>query len=234
MLSQDILVPDGTCVVVPAFHEERVIADTVRGLRRTGATIVVVDDGSSDDTAPRARDAGARVVRHPVNLGQGAALQTGIAWSLRRPETRFVVTFDADGQHDPADLPRLLEPLVDGRCDVALGTRFHEGSVVRDMPRSRRLLLRAAVAFTRRASGLPLTDTHNGLRAFSRAAAARIELRQNRMAHASELLAQVAAARLRWCEVPVTLRYTDYTLAKGQRALGSLHILADLVEARLR
>lgn len=234
VVEEALRVPPGTCVVVPAWREASVIGETVRGLLRTGATVVVVDDGSPDETGEAARRAGATVVRHPVNLGQGAALQTGITWAVRRSETRFVVTFDADGQHDPADLPALLAPLGDGRCDVTLGTRFHDRSVVRDMPRSRRLLLRLAVAFTRRSSGLSLTDTHNGLRAFTRDAARRIELTQNRMAHASELLAQIGRLGLRWREVPVTVRYTPYTLAKGQRAFGSLDILADLVGGRLR
>jgi glycosyltransferase involved in cell wall biosynthesis len=198
-------------------------------MRRT-YRVVVVDDGSSDATGQIALSAGATVITHPVNLGQGAALQTGIKFALQQGAA-FVVTFDADGQHRPSDIARLIEALTDYDAAYALGSRFLGSS--RGMPLGRRLLLQVAIWLTRVMTGLRLTDTHNGLRAMTRDGASRIFLRQNRMAHASELLEQIAASGLRHVEVPVTIDYTRYSLAKGQRLSDSLAILFDLSAQKL-
>ena len=215
-------------VVMPAFNEARGIADVVRHVLERFPRVVVVDDGSRDATADEARAAGAQVVRHPVNLGQGAALQTGMRWALASG-ARWIVTFDSDGQHDADDAVRMVALARD--LDVVFGSRFL-GST-EGMPASRRLLLRAALVFQRLSTGMRLSDVHNGLRVLSREAASRIELRQNRMAHASEFVSQVAALGLRFDEAPVTIRYSEYSLAKGQSSLGAIHILFDLLLARL-
>jgi len=217
-------------VVIAAFNEARVIARVIADVSRHGYRIVVVDDGSRDLTAERAGEAGATVVRHPVNLGQGAALQTGIEYALRQG-AEHVVTFDADGQHRAEDIAGLLDALAKHRADFALGSRFLGASI--DLPPSRRLLLKAATMFTRLITGLRLTDTHNGLRAMTRRGATAISLRQNRMAHASELLDQIAQTGLRYVEVPVTIEYSAYSLAKGQKLSDSLTILVDLSAQRL-
>ena len=221
---------DRVWFVIPAYNEARVIRDTIREVQRFGPNIVVVDDGSSDDTAQVARAEQALVARHPINLGQGAALATGLAVATRLG-ARYVVTFDADGQHDIEDVPPMLHRLIEAGADVALGSRFL-GSAP-DMPRARRLLLRAAVWYTRATSGIRLTDAHNGLRIFTRHAATRLRIRQNRMAHASELIGQIASLQLRYIEVPVNVRYTRYSLAKGQRALDSVTILKDIIAEKL-
>src|SRR6202035_3272915 len=127
----------------------------------------------------------------------------------------YIVTFDADGQHRAGDIDALIAALQTHDADFALGSRFRGGSVA--MPLSRRLLLRAATWFTRATTGLQVTDTHNGLRAMTRRGASAIRLRQNRMAHASEFLSQIGASGLRYVERPVTIEYTAYSLAKGQR-----------------
>ena len=184
---------DGVWIVVPAFNEAQAIASVLADLRRTGYQIVVVDDGSADATAELAMQAGATVVRHPVNLGQGAALQTGIRFSLLQG-ANFIVTFDADGQHRVDEIATLLSALVLHRADFALGSRFLGQAA--NMPTSRHLLLQAAISFTRATTGLAITDAHNGLRAMTRRGAQTINLRQNRMAHASEILDQIAASRL--------------------------------------
>ena len=192
--------------------------------------VVVVDDGSIDATASIAGSAGAIVVPHPINLGQGAALQTGIEFALRRGAD-CIVTFDADGQHRAGDVAALIEALMKNDADFALGSRFLGASVA--MPFSRRLLLKTAAWFTRVTTGLRVTDTHNGLRAMTRRGASEIALRQNRMAHASELLHEIARSGLRYVEVPVTIEYSKYSLAKGQRLADSLKILVDLSAQRL-
>jgi len=217
-------------VVIAAYNEARVIARVVADVQCCGYHLVVVDDGSSDTTVETAERAGAIVVRHPVNLGQGAALQTGIQYALRHGADR-VVTFDADGQHRTQDIAVLLAALDEADVDFALGSRFIGTSI--DMPPSRRLLLKAATTFTRLTTGLDLTDTHNGLRAMTRRGASRIALRQNRMAHASELLEQIARSGLGYVEVPVTIEYSAYSLAKGQKLSDSISILVDLSAQRL-
>jgi glycosyltransferase involved in cell wall biosynthesis len=217
-------------IVVAAFNEAAVLSPVVSDLVRRSYRVVVVDDGSDDATGQIALSAGATLVTHPVNLGQGAALQTGINFALQQGAD-YVVTFDADGQHRPSDIARLIDALIDGDAAYALGSRFLGSS--RGMPLGRRLLLQAAVWLTRIMTGVQLTDTHNGLRAMTREGARRISLRQNRMAHASELLEQIAASGLRHVEVPVTIEYTRYSLAKGQRFSDSLAILFDLSAQKL-
>src|SRR5947209_4119195 len=198
-------------VVVPAYNEAPVIAGVLDELRATGAHVVVVDDCSTDGTAAMAHEAGAVVLRHIVNRGQGAAIQTGIAYALDRG-AEIIVTFDSDGQHDAGDLDALVAPIRGGRADIVLGSRFLEPRS--DIPAARRLVLRCAVLFTRITSGLRVTDAHNGLRAFSRRAAAMIDIKLDRMAHASELMDQIRRSGLRYAEVPVSVRYTPYARRK--------------------
>ena len=217
-------------VVIPAFNEAAVIGDVVLEARTAYPNVIVIDDGSSDATAARARQACGHVIRHPVNLGQGAALQTGITYALKMG-ARYVATYDADGQHDIADVGRMAEYLLQNNLDVVLGSRFLGKAI--DMSTGRRLLLRAAVVFTVVTTGMNLTDAHNGLRLFTAKAAAAIDLRQNRMAHASEILEQIARAKLNYAELGNTVRYTEYSRAKGQKASNSINILIDLFFGRL-
>jgi polyprenyl-phospho-N-acetylgalactosaminyl synthase len=223
--------PASVWIVITAFNEASVISDVVAGLRSAECNVLIVDDASTDETAQRAEAAGARVLQHPINLGQGAALQTGISFALRRGAD-FIVTFDGDGQHRPDDVPALINALVTQQVDFALGSRFL-GSAL-NLPPSRKLLLRAATWFTRLTTGLKLTDAHNGLRAMTRRGASALKLRQNRMAHASEILAQIARSGLGYVEVPVTIVYTQYSLQKGQRVSNSVSILIDLLAGRLQ
>jgi glycosyltransferase involved in cell wall biosynthesis len=223
-------VNDSIWVVIPAFGEATVIRGVVAHVRTRCSHVVVIDDCSGDATAAEALAAGAHVLRHPVNLGQGAALQTGIDYALAAGAD-YVLTFDADGQHDVADLPVLLDAQRRTGADVVLGSRFLGRADA--IPPHRRALLHAARFFTWATAGLRLTDAHNGYRLLTREAAQRIRLRQNRMAHASEIVEQIRAAGLRWTEAPVTIRYTDYSLAKGQRSSAAVRIVVDLLVARL-
>jgi glycosyltransferase involved in cell wall biosynthesis len=216
--------------VIAAYNEAPVIGRVVADLIRHRYAVAVVDDGSSDDTGRKARAAGATVITHPVNLGQGAALQTGIEFALSSGAD-YVVTFDADGQHRASDIGALLDSLKKQPADFALGSRFLGHAPA--MPLARRMLLRVATWFTRFTTGLRVTDTHNGLRAMTRRGASRIDLRQNRMAHASELLHQIARSGLGYVEVPVTIEYSAYSLGKGQKLSDSLRILMDLSAQRL-
>lgn len=223
-------VRNGTFIVIPAFNEAGTIGGVIRALRQHYPNVVVIDDGSVDDTHQVARDAGAMVLRHVLNRGQGAALQTGIEFALRR-DAQYVVTFDADGQHRVNDIAGLLAPIVSGNVEISLGSRFL-GKAVR-IPPLRRAVLWLAVRFTRMISGVVLTDTHNGLRAFSRQAAQMIDIRNDRMAHASELIDIIRGSGLPFAEVPVKIRYTQHTLAKGQSLRGAVRIAFDYFVGRV-
>jgi glycosyltransferase involved in cell wall biosynthesis len=226
----ELVSPAQVYVVIAAYNEGAVISRVVTEVRRAGYQVVVVDDGSPDTTADIARAAGATVIEHPFNLGQGAALQTGIEYALTQG-AGFIVTFDADGQHRVSEISRLTAALVEEHADFALGSRFLGHAP--NLPPLRRLMLRAATLFTRLATGLQVTDTHNGLRAMTRRGAAAIRLRQNRMAHASEFLSQIGASGLHYVERPVTIEYTAYSLAKGQSMRDAVLILLDLFARRL-
>jgi polyprenyl-phospho-N-acetylgalactosaminyl synthase len=217
--------PQMLWVVVPAYREAAVIGQTVGEIRRLFQKVVVVDDGSPDDTAARALEAGATVIRHPVNLGQGASLQTGITYALQRG-AEYISTFDADGQHCIGDVSNMLTTLQAEKLDIVLGSRFAGDAP--GLSVGRRLVLKAAVQFTNLTTGVRLTDAHNGLRVMTAAAASKIELTHDQMAHASEFIAQVGRHALRFREVPVTIMYTEYSLRKGQRLSNSFHILSDL------
>lgn len=204
--------------IVPAYNEAGRVADVVRALARHADFVIVVDDGSSDRTAEAALEAGAVVLVHAVNRGQGAALKTGTEAALRHGAD-IIVHIDADGQHDPEALPKLVAPIMAGETDVVFGSRFL-GAAADGMPFSRKLLLRAARVFSAFALGLPerMTDPQSGLRALSATAARQVDFHQDRMAHCSEILRLVTHSPLRWTEVPITVRYTRQTLAKGQKA----------------
>jgi len=212
--------------VVPLFNEAAVIESVVKAALSVFPHIVCVDDGSSDDSAARALAAGAVVLRHPINLGQGAALQTGIDFALAQPDCDYIVTFDADGQHLVSDAQAMVRRLATEPLDVVLGSRFLDGRT--RVGWSKRLVLRIAVFFERASSGIHLTDAHNGLRAFTREAAGRIEITQNRMAHASEIVNEIGKQKLRYAEQPVKVVYSAYSKAKGQSLWNSINILADL------
>jgi glycosyltransferase involved in cell wall biosynthesis len=222
--------PDNLWIVIPAYNEGPRLKDTLQGLCGRYPHIVVVDDGSGDDTGAAALGCPVWLLRHVVNCGQGAALQTGIDFALRQGAD-IIVTFDADGQHSADEIDRLVEPVRSGHCDVALGSRFLGEAI--GLVWTRWLVLKLGVLFTRVFSRIHVTDTHNGLRAFNRRAAGAIRITQNRMAHASEILDQIRLHGLRFTEVPVTIRYTDATREKGQSSWNAVRIVWQLVLGRL-
>lgn len=221
-------------VVIPAYNEEETLGDVLRDLAKQEYNVVVIDDGSTDATSEVVLQYSVVLLRHVINLGQGAALQTGIDFVLQYKNAQAIVTFDSDGQHCPSDIENLLEPLINDHADVTLGTRFGLGSKPENLPTIRRMILKLAVLFTRITTGLNVSDTHNGLRAFSISAARKIEINQNRMAHASELLSQISKQKMRYVEVPVRVKYTEYSKKKGQSIFGLINILWDIISEGLR
>ena len=218
--------PADVWVVIPAYNEEATIQSVVQSVSRFGYTVVVVDDGSNSLVCENLQDSPAHVLRHLVNLGQGAALQTGIKYAVTKG-ARYIVTFDADGQHAADDIEHIIRPIREAAFDVALGSRFIRGGKALNIPKSKLWLLRLAVFFTRITADLQVTDTHNGFRAFSAVAAAKIEITQNGMAHATGILVEIKRLRLRYTEVPVTISYTEYSLTKGQKICNAFNIIWD-------
>jgi len=214
-------------VVVPIFNEAEVIGPVVANLTDHFAHVVCIDDGSSDHSAELARRAGARVLQHPLNLGQGAALQTGFDYVFRQPGATHVITFDADGQHLVSDALEMLELAKRKRISVIFGSRFLDKRTKPGL--KKRVVLKLAVLFTRVFTGLRLTDAHNGLRVLSMEALGFIRLEQNGMSHATEIVHQIAKSKLAWREYPVEVLYTEYSKRKGQSLWNSVNILIDLI-----
>ena len=219
-------------IVVPSFNEAAQLRNTLLPLVEQGYSIVVVDDFSTDNTVATIQDLPIYYLRHPVNLGQGAAIQTGTSFSIQKGAS-FIVHFDADGQHNYKEIPLLLSKLQANEADVALGSRFKRKEDTAAIPTMRRAVLRVAIMVNGIITGLWLSDAHNGFRAFTREAAAKIKITENRMAHATEILSLIKAQKLRVVEVPVHIEYTDYSKLKGQSSANSINILIDLILNKL-
>lgn len=229
-MPQGRALPADFWVVVAAYNEERRIGRVLDDLALIAPNTVVVDDGSNDATAAVALKRPVWLLRHALNVGQGAALQTGIAFALKQ-QAGYLATFDADGQHDPADLLTMYEALTRESADFALGSRFlgrAEG-----IPIFRMLAVRLAVCFTWVFSGVRLSDAHNGIRVFSRRGAERLHLTFNRMEHATEIIEQIDASGLKFIEVPVRILYTGESLAKGQKTSSAVRLAIKLIVDKL-
>ena len=214
--------------VIPAYNEGEAVKNTVESIPKE-FDVVCVNDGSRDDTLAQLKRTRAKVVSHSVNLGQGAALQTGIEYALMSPNTEYVVTFDADGQHRIEDVRAMLKYITKHKIDIVLGSRFLGEAV--NMPRMKRFLLKLAVKFSNMSSGggMKLTDTHNGLRVMNRRAAEAMQLKMPDFAHASEILDRIIEKKLSYAEVPVTIVYTEYSMAKGQSMINGINIIFDVI-----
>lgn len=223
---------DDTWLVVPCYNEGPVIGDVLRGALQTFPNIVAVNDGSADNSAADIHAAGAHLVNHPVNLGQGAAIQTGVEYARAQPGARYFVTFDADGQHQVHDVVRMVDRLRTEPVDIIVGTRFADGANTDNVPWIKRLVLKTVVFLSPRSRRLGLTDAHNGLRAFNAKVASEMNIRMNGMSHASEIVAMMDTHGWRVAEEPVDILYTDYSMSKGQSLVNGVNILADGLVAR--
>lgn len=220
-----------TWLVVPCFNEGQVIQSVLENARETFPNIVAVNDGSKDNSAEAIRAAGAHLVNHPVNLGQGAALQTGIEYARSQPGARYFVTFDADGQHQVKDVLRMVSRLRTEALDIVVGTRF-AGQDNSQVPWIKRAVLKTVVFLSPRTRRLGLSDAHNGLRAFNKKVADEMNIRMNGMSHASEIVAMIDQHGWRVAEEPVDILYTEYSMSKGQSLINGVNILADGFVAR--
>ncbi|MFC1729995.1 glycosyltransferase family 2 protein [candidate division KSB1 bacterium] len=216
----------GVFVVIAAYDEGKSIGNVLKGLIPKDYEIVVVDDCSKDNTFNIVENIARKnkkvhLLRHIVNRGQGAALKTGIDYSLAK-KAKIIVTFDADGQHQADEIKDIIRPVQAGEVDAALGSRFLNRKS--NVPFFKKLALKGGTIFTKIISGIKLTDAHNGFRALSREAAKKIKITQDRMEHASEIVEEIHKKRIKYKEVPVTIKYTKYSKAKGQGALNAFKI----------
>ncbi|NMA42718.1 MAG: glycosyltransferase family 2 protein [Oligosphaeraceae bacterium] len=221
-----------TYIIIPCYNEvESVLRQTVQELLDLRYEPIMVDDGSQIPLREMLSDMPLHILRHPINLGQGAALQTGMEYA-KRLGAEHVLHFDADGQHRAEDIERFITTLDEG-YDVVLGSRFlrHEDSG--SLPTRKRLLLQAARLVNLIFTGVWLTDAHNGFRALNRKALHAIDLQENRMAHATEILSQIRHAKLKIKEIPTLINYSEYSLRKGQKISNSLNIILDLILRKL-
>jgi len=216
--------------VIPAYNEQGRIGAAVRDAAMFCSNVVVVDDYSADNGGEEAREAGAHVLRHIINRGQGASLQTGTDYAVAHLEADVVVHFDADGQMQGKDIPEMVKPIIEGEADIVLGSRFL--GVKANIPITRWVVLKLGLLFTMAVSGIRVTDTHNGFRALSRHAATSMRITLDRMAHASEVLDLIKMRNLRHVERPVDIRYSEETLAKGQSSLGAITIVKDILKGK--
>lgn len=221
-----------TAIVIPVFNEAMVIGAVIEAVAKDFHHIICVDDGSSDVSAGEILKTSAYLVRHPINMGQGAALQTGIEFARSLPDVSRFVTYDADGQHRLADVHSMLATLDQKNVDIVLGSRFL--GETKNMPFSKLVILKAAIVFSNATSGIKLTDTHNGLRVFTKKVADKMQITQPDMSHASEILEFIAREKFSFVEVPVTIEYTDYSKAKGQSGMNAINIAFDTILRRFK
>lgn len=215
-----------TAVIIPVYNEGQVIKKVVENVLKTFPIVVCVIDGGTDNSYSEVAKTSAQVVEHPINMGQGAALQTGIEQALKNPKINYFITFDADGQHSIKDAEKMLKEIKKEKLDVVLGSRFL--GKVENMTIAKRIILKMAIGFTNVFSKVHLTDTHNGLRVFTRNFAQKLNIAAPDMVHASEIIDKLGKGDWNYKEVPITITYTDYSKAKGQSITNSINIVVDL------
>lgn len=202
-------------IVLPAYNEEKVIQDTLREIQSAGyKNIIVVDDGSRDQTYGRAREiTGVVVLKHKLNRGKGAATKTGIE-AAKLLNAGIIVTMDSDGQHNPSDIARLIEPIQKNHCDVVLGTRLKNPA---GMPWYKICANHVGNAITWYFYGLWVSDSQSGFRAYSRHASELINTKTDRYEYDSEVIREIYVYKLKYKEVPIEVRYTEYSMGKIQK-----------------
>jgi len=221
---------DEIAIIVPAYNEEKNIEKTIDSLKKEGyKSIIVIDDGSRDKTYEISKSKNINVLKHIVNLGQGAALQTGIDYAILK-NNKIIITFDGDGQHNAKEIEELVLPIINKTSDICLGSRFLKKQ---EIPLLRKIILKGGVFIIWAMYGLKLSDAHNGFRALSKSAAKKIKL-PNGMEHASEIINQIKRKKIKHLEVPVTITYTKESLKKGQSNMNSFKILFKMIWEKLR
>lgn len=214
-------------VIIPVYNESEVISEVVDKVLKYFSNVICIDDGSKDNSAQVIAQTKATLVKHPINLGQGASLQTGIEYALLNKNIQYFVTYDADGQHDLNDVLSMLEIIKKSKVDIVLGSRFL--GKAENITWLKRRVLKLAILFSNKTSGIKLTDAHNGLRVFNRKVAEQLNITMPDFSHASEIIERIADKKFSYKEVPVTIHYTDYSRKKGQSILNAINISFDML-----
>lgn len=222
-------------IIVPAFNESAVITDVIykipkkiKGLNKI--EVLVVDDGSTDETYEKAQRANVHIVSHVINRGLGAAIKTGLQFA-KNHNFDLAVTFDGDGQHDPKDLIKVIQPIVDKKADLVIGSRFKR---VQKVPIDRVILNWFANFATLILFGVFSTDSQSGLRAFSKKAIRLIDFKADKMEFSSEILLEAKRHSLVTAEIPIKAIYTAYSRSKGQKNTNAIPIFAKYLVRLLR
>lgn len=222
-------------LVIPAYNEAKVIAEVVRGLDKTFSKskfdyqIVVVDDGSKDNTAEEAKAAGAYVIRHVINMGSGGATATGLSYAQQN-NFDIASTSDADGQHDPKDVLRGVQVLQEQNVDLLIGSRLLD---IAGMSSLKRFGNKGLSLITFMLFGVNVTDSQSGLRIFSRQALEQLKWRTSGYEFCSEMLWRAKQLKLSISEFPIKAIYTDYSKVKGQNNWNAINILKRLIHRRI-
>ena len=213
-------------IIIPAFNEVGSITKVIKDLLCNGyENIVVVDDGSTDKTSEIVKKFNVFLIRHPVNMGPGAAIKTGIDFALLN-DADIIVTFDADGQHIAKDILDLVKPIISNKADITLGNRFLNNAS--KVPLFKKIILKAGAILMFLMYGILSSDSHNGLKAMSKSAALKIDLKSNGWEYCSEIIEEIMLKKIKYQEVPVTVKYTDYSIKKGQKIYNSFYILSKM------
>ncbi len=221
---------------IPAFNEASVIKNVLQKLPKKlkdieQIEVIVVDDGSTDDTSKVVLERGFKVIRHLINLGLGASIGTLFTYA-RQYDFDILITLDGDGQHDPKDINKLIRPVIDKQADVVIGSRLIKEVVL--MPFTRRIVNLVANLITYFLSGIYSTDSQSGFRVFSRKAINSIEIITQRMEVSSEIFREVKRHRLRYREIPIKTKYTNYSIGKGQKINNAVNIFYKLLIRSMR
>lgn len=222
-------------IVIPAFNEAAVILSVLKSIPKKiigfrHIQIIVVNDGSTDDTAKIVKNTRAVLINHVLNRGVGAATKTGLTYAIDQ-SADVIVTFDADGQHQGSDIAKVVAPIITKKADLVIGSRLLK---FQKMPTDRFLINWLANFATLFLFGIFSTDSQSGLRAFSKKAASLINFKGERMDFSSEILLEAKKHNLKRIEVPTSAIYTDYSRAKGQKNINALPTLFRLLVKFLR
>jgi len=218
---------NSTCIIIPVYNEAKMVGRTIEEVLKNFPHVICINDGSTDESEfVLEQIAQIKTINHPINLGQGAAIQTGIDFALQDKKLEFFVTFDADGQHGINDVKNMIDSIQGSNTDIILGSRFL-GST-QNMSALKKFILKLAIKFSNLTTGLTLTDTHNGLRVFNRKVAEKLNITMSDMAHASEITQRIADEKFVYKEMPVTITYTEYSVMKSHNPnLNAINILFD-------
>jgi glycosyltransferase involved in cell wall biosynthesis len=218
-------------IIIPVYNEGKVVKDVVNNVSKHFSNVVCVNDGSTDNSGEEIKKTDAYYVEHPINLGQGAALQTGLDYALQYKTAKYFVTFDSDGQHGINDAIKMLEYIKKHNVDIVLGSRFL--GKAENISGGKKMFLRLATSFSSRTTGVKLTDAHVGLRVLNRKFASNLKLTLFDFTHASEIIHRIGEGGYTYAEVPITVTYSDYSKDKGQPMLNAINITFDLFFHRI-